>query len=72
MFNPLKPKRETERGESGGIAIDTTFNVEGGGHEFKFTATKVPRRCPLVLMVKVGSVRVRHLEVLHFSSLYFA
>jgi hypothetical protein len=48
----------------GGVAIDTTFN---GGHKFefkfKFAATKVPRQCPLVLLVKVGLVRIRLLEV---------
>jgi hypothetical protein len=48
----------------GGVAIDTTFN---GGYKFefkfKFTATKVPRQCPLVLLVKVGLVRIRPLEV---------
>jgi hypothetical protein len=31
---------------------DTTFN--GGGDRAKFTAMKVPRQCPLVLLVKVG------------------
>jgi hypothetical protein len=30
---------------------DTTFN--GGGRD-KFAAVKVPRQCPLVLLVKVG------------------
>jgi hypothetical protein len=35
----------------------------GGGHKFRFAATKVPRQCPLVLLVDVGSVKVRHLEV---------
>jgi hypothetical protein len=48
----------------GGVAIDTTFN---GGHifefKFKFAATKVPRQCPLVLLVKGGLVRIRRLEV---------
>jgi hypothetical protein len=47
----------------GGVATDTTFN---GGHKFefnfKFAATKVPRQCPLVLLAKVGSVRIRLLE----------
>jgi hypothetical protein len=43
-----------------GVAIDTTFR-RAGGH--KFTAMKVPRYCPLVLLVNVGLVRVRHLEV---------
>jgi hypothetical protein len=38
-----------ETSESGEIVIDTTFNERGG----KFTATKVPRQCPLVLLVKV-------------------
>jgi hypothetical protein len=37
-----------------GVAIGTTFN--GREHKFTFAATKVPRQCPLVLLVKVGSV----------------
>jgi hypothetical protein len=42
-FNPLKPKRERERRESGGgVAIGTTFNGRGE-HKFTFAATKVPR-----------------------------
>jgi hypothetical protein len=48
----------------GRVAKDTTFN--GGEREtteFKFMITKVPRQCPLVLLVEVGSVRIRHLEV---------
>jgi hypothetical protein len=47
----------------GGVAIGTTFNGGGGGHKFRFAATKVPRQCPLVLLVKVGLVKVRRLEV---------
>jgi hypothetical protein len=61
--NRSKPKSEWEE-KVGGVAIDTTFN---GGHtfvfKFKFAATKVPRQCPLFLMVKVGLVRIRRLEV---------
>jgi hypothetical protein len=38
--------------ESGGRVVrDTTFN---GGNRYKFTATKVPRQCPLVLLINVG------------------
>jgi hypothetical protein len=44
----------------GAVATDTTFNGRGGEH--KFTATKVPRQCPLVLLVKVGLVKLRRLE----------
>jgi hypothetical protein len=43
------------------VAIGTTFN--GGGHKFRFAATKDPRQCPLVLLVKVALVKVRRLEV---------
>jgi hypothetical protein len=46
----------------GGVAIGTTFNGKGE-HKFRFAATKVPRQCPLVLLVKVGLVKVRRLEV---------
>jgi hypothetical protein len=31
--------------------------------DHKFTATKVPRQCPLFLLVKAGFVKVRCLEV---------
>jgi hypothetical protein len=63
----LKPKREREREREekvgvGGVAIGTTFNGRRE-HKFKFSATKVPRQCPLVLLVKVGLVKVRRLEV---------
>jgi hypothetical protein len=43
------------------VAIGTTFN--GVEHKFRFAATKVPRQCPLVLLVKVGLVKARRLEV---------
>jgi hypothetical protein len=43
------------------VAIGTSFKE--GGHKFRFAATKVPRQCPLVLLVKVGLVKVRRLEV---------
>jgi hypothetical protein len=42
--------------------MGTTFNGRGE-HQFRFAATKVPRQCPLVLLVKVGLVKVRHLEL---------
>jgi hypothetical protein len=63
-FNHLKPKREREKRKwgGGGVAIGTTFNGRGE-HKFIFAATKVPRQCPLVLLVKVGLVKVRRLEV---------
>jgi hypothetical protein len=49
-MNPLK--RERERRESGGRVVrDTAFN---GGNRDKFMAMKVPRQCPLVLLVKEG------------------
>jgi hypothetical protein len=46
----------------GGVAIGTTFNGRGE-HKFRFAAAKVPRQCPLVLLVEVGEVKVRRLEV---------
>jgi hypothetical protein len=49
----MKPN-ERERRESGGRVVrerDTTFN---GGNRDKFSAMKVSRQCPLVLLVKVG------------------
>jgi hypothetical protein len=43
--------RERERIESGGRVVrGTTFN---GGNRDKFSVMKVPRQCPLVLLVKV-------------------
>jgi hypothetical protein len=65
-FNPLKPKeRERERGrrESGGGGGSDRYYILAGGPKFRFAATKVPRQCPLVLLVKVGLVKVRRLEV---------
>jgi hypothetical protein len=59
----LKPKeREREKRKWGGAAISTTFYGRGE-HKFRFAATKVPRQCPLVLLVKVDLVKVRRLEV---------
>jgi hypothetical protein len=55
-------EREREKRKWGGVAIGTTFNGRGE-HKFRFAATKVPRHCPLVLLVKVGLVKVRRLEV---------
>jgi hypothetical protein len=55
-------EREREKRKWGGVAIGTTFNGRGE-HKFRFAATKVPRQCPLVLLVKVGLVKVRRLEV---------
>jgi hypothetical protein len=49
-------------GGGGRVATGTTFNGRGE-HKFRFAATKVPRQCPLVLLVKVGLVKVRRLEV---------
>jgi hypothetical protein len=55
--------RERKReGKVRGVAIGTTFNGRGE-HKFRFAATKIPRQCPLVLLVKVGLVKVRRLEV---------
>jgi hypothetical protein len=56
----LKPKKR-EREEKVGRSSDRHYL--GGEHKFRFAATKVPRQCPLVLLVKVGLVKVRHLEV---------
>jgi hypothetical protein len=38
--------------EGGGVVRNTAFNG-GNEHISKFTAKKVPRQCPLVLLVKV-------------------
>jgi hypothetical protein len=62
IFNPLKPKKGEREDKVGGVAIGTTFNGKGE-HKFRFVATKVPRQCPLVLLVKVGLVKIRRLEV---------
>jgi hypothetical protein len=35
----------------------------GGEHKFRSAATNVPRQCPFVLLVEVGLVKVRRLEV---------
>jgi hypothetical protein len=54
-----------EREEKVGVVVTgTTFNGGGGGgQKFIFAATKVLRQCPLVLLLKVGLVKVRRLEV---------
>jgi hypothetical protein len=39
LFNPLKPERNRERGESGWVLRDTTFKR---GEKAKFTAMKAP------------------------------
>jgi hypothetical protein len=44
-------EKERERRENEGVVRDTTFNT---GNRDKFSAMKVPRQCPLVLLVKVG------------------
>jgi hypothetical protein len=51
--NPMKPKKteiKRERRERG-RRVSVTPDVMGIGD--KFTATKVPRQCPLVLLVKM-------------------
>jgi hypothetical protein len=53
-FNPLKTReREREERKVGWVVRDTTFN-RGGGRKAMFAAMKVPRQCPLVLLVKVS------------------
>jgi hypothetical protein len=50
----LKPKRESEREREKRkweVVCDTRFKR---GVRAMFTAMKVPRQCPLVLLVKVG------------------
>jgi hypothetical protein len=42
---------------------ETVHLMGGGTFESKFTTTKVPRQCPLVLLVKVGYMNIRHSEV---------
>jgi hypothetical protein len=60
--SPFEAEGREREEKVGGVAIGTTFNRRGE-HKFRFAATKVPRQCPLVLLVKVDSVKVRHLEV---------
>jgi hypothetical protein len=50
----LKPKKREreERRKWGWVVRDTTFHT--GGKKAKFAAMKVPRQCPLVLLVKVS------------------
>jgi hypothetical protein len=57
-FVAEEEEKKREGRESGRVAIGTTFNGRGE-HKFRFAATKVPRQCPLVLLVKVGLVKVR-------------
>jgi hypothetical protein len=61
---PFEAEREREEKVGGGgeVAIGATFNGRGE-HKFRFAATNVPRQCRLVLLVKVGKVKVRRLEV---------
>jgi hypothetical protein len=49
-------RRERQREEKlKEVAIDITLNGRGTPEfKFKFTTTKVPRQCPLVLLVKVS------------------
>jgi hypothetical protein len=50
-LKPLTPKKETDKRESWGRVVrDTPFNREETGI---FSAMKVPRQCPLVLLLKV-------------------
>jgi hypothetical protein len=48
-INPLKRKRENRKWV---VVSDITFKM--GRVRAKFTAMKVPRQCPLVLLIKVG------------------
>jgi hypothetical protein len=48
--------------KNGRVAIHTTFNV-AHKFKFKFAATKVPRQCPLVLLVNICLVWIRCLEM---------
>jgi hypothetical protein len=55
QVNPLKPKRERQKRKWVGSARHYTLHLtEGGGNRAKFAVMKVSRRCPLVLLVKVG------------------
>jgi hypothetical protein len=46
----------------GGGSSDRHYFLTGG-LKFRFAATKVPRQCQFVLLVKVGLVKERRLEV---------
>jgi hypothetical protein len=61
---PFEIEGEREREEKvGGSSDRHYFLTGGGGHKFRFAALKVPRQCPLVLLIKVGLVKVKRLEV---------
>jgi hypothetical protein len=47
----VQAEKERERENRGRVTRDSTFN--GEGEEKHFSAVKVPRQCPLVLLVKV-------------------
>jgi hypothetical protein len=60
----LRSKHEhEERRKSGGGGGSDRHYFLTWRHKFKFAATKVPRQCPLVPLIKVGLVKVRRLEV---------
>jgi hypothetical protein len=52
-FERATRTREREREEKAGERVGTTV-TEGRGESGKFSALKVPRKCPPVLLVKVG------------------
>jgi hypothetical protein len=49
-LKPLKPQRMREKRKYWSIERDYILQ----GNRDKFSAMKVPRQCPLVLLVKVG------------------
>jgi hypothetical protein len=54
FLNPLKHEKKRDRAREKrkwGVVRNTTFN---GENREKFTAVKVPRQSPLVLLVKAG------------------
>jgi hypothetical protein len=51
LVNNLKHERERDKEQVVGGVRDTTFNRR---EKENFLAVKVPRQCPLVLLVKVG------------------
>jgi ribosomal protein L34 len=57
-INPLKPEERERRKKVGWVVRDTTFNG-GGRRKAMFAAMKVPRQCPLVLLVKVSWIGVK-------------
>jgi hypothetical protein len=49
--------------ESRKVATNTAFDWQGGRYKLNYTATKVSRQCPVVILETVCLLNVRRLEV---------